>query len=355
MKLGIVYHKDYLKHDFGPNHPASPEQLALTVKILQEKQIWNDPSVTILSPITATEEDLKSVHDPAFISLIKKYSEIGGSLTVDTPVPIGSFEFAKLAVGGALVAGEAVVKGQVDPSYALTRPGGHHAGITSSSGFCYFNEVAVMVENLKKKYHLKKAMIIDYDVHHGNGTQEIFYEDPNVLYISTHQDPKTLYPGTGFVWEVGSGAGEGFTVNIPLPPRTGHRAYLHAFDNIVVPVAREFKPELIIGYVGADAHFLDPLANLDLKLETYTQVAKRIISLANEMESKLVFFFAGGYNIRVVPQVHLTTIATILNKSVELNEPKTPPKEFPSIIRRVEKLTLEIRENLKPYWKCFKI
>ena len=248
----------------------------------------------------ASMEELEMIHAPEYISYVKgKVEKGGGWLDPDTVVSPKSYEAASYAVGGGLAAVEAVVKGEVDNAFALVRPPGHHAIHDRAMGFCIFNNVAIAAKFALGRFNLKRILIADFDVHHGNGTQDAFYADPAVLYFSTHQYP--FYPGTGWLNETGTGKAEGTTVNFPMVAGWGDEEYLRAFNEVLVPVARRFQPQLILVSAGFDAHWADHLAMMRASITGIARITKVLKELAAELcQGRLVFTLEGGYNLRVV-------------------------------------------------------
>ena len=263
--FAIVYHEDYNKYDFGLNHPLIGDKPKKTMDFFKQKNILRN--IKIIEPKKASEEDLLRVHNPLYIKRVKQLSSSGGMLALDTPVPKGIYDIARLVTGGTIQAGKSSFEGMEVTINPLA--GFHHASKGFSSGFCFFNDVAIVIEYLREKYKVERFLIIDLDVHHANGTQEIYYDDPTVLNISFHQDGRTLYPGTGSLEKIGRDSGEGYTVNLPLLPGTGSASYLMAFDELVPALVKQFQPEIIIYQSGVDTHHSDPLANLQLVYQTY--------------------------------------------------------------------------------------
>jgi len=218
---------------------------------------------------------------------------------MDTYVMPQSYDIARLAAGGVIHAVDTVMRGESKNALAAIRPPGHHATISEGMGFCLLNNIAIAARHIQRTYKLQRILIVDYDVHHGNGTQDIFYDDPSVLYISTHQSP--LYPGTGTTAEVGAGSGLGYTINIPMPPGVGDQGYLQVFEQIVCPAVERFEPQFILVSVGFDAHWADPLAHMKLSLSGYDRLARQLITLAELWcEGRIVFVLEGGYNLEVL-------------------------------------------------------
>lgn len=219
-----------------------------------------------------------------------------------------------------------------------------------------FNDMAVLVEHLREKYGLKRALIIDYDVHFGNGTSDIYYSDSSVLYISLHQDPRTIYPGTGFVEQIGKGEGEGYNVNVPLPPGTGDQTYLYALKEIFVPLAEEFKPDLIVANGGSDPHFADTLGSLQLTVNGFFNVSRTIAHVAEKVcQNKLVLMPGSGYNPTVLPPCWYALTAGVVGlEAINVSDPYTPPAESNMARKTVKNTLANLKRILRKYWKCFK-
>jgi acetoin utilization protein AcuC len=215
--------------------------------------------------------------------------------------------------------------------------------------------VAILVEYLRFKYDVKRLVILDYDVHFGNGTSDIYFEDPAVLYISIHQDPRTIYPGTGFAWQIGDGEGEGYNVNVPLPPGTGDSTYLYALNEIFVPLAEEYKPEMIVANGGSDPHFADTLGNLRLTVKGFFDLSRTVSRTANKVcDGKLILMPASGYNPTVLPPCWYALAAGVAGlEEIQVKDLYTPPKESPHCRGKVENTISELKRLLKKKWRCF--
>ncbi len=252
------------------------------------------------------------MHDNQYISHIRDVAQRGGGwLDVDTVMSPDSYQAAIYAAGGAIRASEAVMNGEVGSAFALVRPPGHHATSQRAMGFCLFNNVAIAAKYALAKYKLDRVIIIDFDVHHGNGTQAAFYDNPQVLYVSTHEYP--FYPGTGGIEETGSGAGKGTTINIPLPAGCGDGEYLQVFEQIIVPAARRFNPQFIIASAGYDLHWADEIALMQVSTNGFSQMVKIIKGLADELCSgRLVFSLEGGYHLRALAYSVKATLDVLL-------------------------------------------
>jgi len=340
--IGIVYHKDHNKYDFGLDHPLIGNKPKKTIEFFKKKGILKE--LQEFKPKKATEKDLLRVHSPNFIERIKTLSKSGGMLTFDTPAPIGIYEIARLAAGGTILAGEKLLKRFNVMANPLA--GFHHASKNYASGFCFFNDIAIVIEYLREKHKLERFLIVDLDVHHANGTQEIYYNDPSVLKISFHQDGRTLYPGTGFMDKTGRDSAEGYTVNLPLPPGTGNKSYLYGFNELIPNLLKQFNPEIIIYQCGVDTHHSDPLANLCLTHQVYYQIAKKMRELSAETCDKLLVLFGGGYNSDASVKSYYNVMCGLLEKDDYLEEKEIEDKKFDE----VKELVLELKKILSVYW-----
>lgn len=345
-QYGIVYHNDYDKYDFGVEHPLIGNKPKKTIDFLKEKNIMKD--LELFTPEKATEEDLLRVHTKNYVDLIKKLSLTGGMLASDTPAPIGIYEYARLSAGGTILGAEKLFKGY----HCMINPlaGFHHACRNTSSGFCFFNDIAIAIEYLRDKYKLKRFLVVDLDVHHSNGTQEIYYDDKTVLNISFHQDGRTLYPGTGFMNEIGGENAKGYTINLPLPPGTKGIAYFEAFKEIVPPITMQFNPEVIIYQAGVDTHHSDPLADLLLTYQTYYHLAKKMIELSNNTCNKLLVLLGGGYNNLSCIISYYNVICGLLGKIDYIKEDESIDYNAEQTKNLVNKLKL----MLSDYWDIIK-
>jgi acetoin utilization deacetylase AcuC-like enzyme len=293
MSVGVVYDPIYLKHDTG-EHPENSKRLVAITEHLQKTGLWD--KLTHLVPRPATEAEIRLVHTEAHIREVREMAESGGDhLDSDTPVSRDSYQAAIYAAGGMITAVEAVMDGAVGSAFGLVRPPGHHATRKWSMGFCLFNNIAIAAACALEKYRLKRILILDWDVHHGNGTQDIFQAQPKVNYFSLHQSP--LYPGSGDMSEVGVGN----TINIPLPPGSGDAEYIRAVEEVIIPAARRFKPQLMLVSAGYDAHWADHLANMQLSISGYAELFRRVKGLADELcQGRLAVALEGGYNLNAL-------------------------------------------------------
>ena len=341
MVTALVYSEKYLKHELGAGHPERPERLEAIVEALRQSGLWESPDVNVIEPAPATRADIELAHDAEYVALVERLGKLERPLDGDTPVHKNTFELALLAAGGAITAGRAVLSGKTSNAFALVRPPGHHAGRSHGGGFCYFNNLAVMVERLKREFKLRRIFVLDLDAHCGNGTEDIFYGDASVLFMSLHQDPRTLYPGTGFVNELGAGEGEGYTVNVPLPPNSGDAEYAGVMQDLFIPLTREFKPELIAVSVGFDALAEDPLTALALTTRAYGWMARCVVEQAKELcNGRVVLTLEGGYALKPLASATVNVVRVLVGRGQEL----------PSGGRSLPVVD-ELRKKLASYWK----
>lgn len=298
IKTGLVYHPDYLKHDTGFGHPESPERLTSIINRLEETGLVK--GLTLIEPKSAKEEDILLIHSKTHFDTIKSAWKNGyTSLTPDTPVSEDSFRVALLAVGGVLTGIDKIMSGEVNNGMALVRPPGHHATPGQAMGFCLFNNVAVGARYLQKVHGIKKVLIVDWDLHHGNGTQEAFYDDPSVLYFSTHQYPH--YPGSGSLHETGEGKGEGYTINVPMRAGTPPDEFINKFREALFERALEFSPEFIIISAGFDAHIDDPLGDMLLTEGSYAEMTRIVLDISEKRcKGRVLSVLEGGYNLNAL-------------------------------------------------------
>ena len=284
----IIYHPDYLLHETG-SHPERKERLLAIMRLIEESGI----DVRKIEPEPASIEQIRYIHDPEYIEKVKYHSEHEIPLDPDTVVCKNSYHAALLAAGGAIRAASLAMSGE--NAFALLRPPGHHALPDRGMGFCIFNNIAIGARHAQRK-GCERVLIVDWDVHHGNGTQHIFYDDPSVFYFSVHQYPH--YPGTGSSGETGEGDGRGYTLNVPLPAGSGDAAYLDAFKKILTPAALEFDPDIILVSAGFDAHIDDPLAGMAVTTAGFGRMASIVSSIAGKCcEGRLAIMLEGGYDL----------------------------------------------------------
>ena len=293
---GLVYHPDYLLHDTGPRHPEQPARLEAIMTGLDDAGLLT--RLVRIEPRRAQDEWLLTVHSRRYLEDLQRAVAAApqARLGPDTRASPASYRVATLAAGGVLAAVDAVMDEQVRNAFVAARPPGHHALADRAMGFCLINNVAVAARYLQQRHHLERVLIVDFDVHHGNGTQEIFYDDPSVFYFSTHQYP--YYPGTGAASEIGSGAGSGTTLNVPLAAGVGDAEIIAAFRDQLMPAAERFEPQFILVSAGFDAHRDDPLAQLAVTEAGYAALTAILRDLAERHAGgRLVSVLEGGYQL----------------------------------------------------------
>ena len=341
---GYVYDPIYLEHDTG-THPENARRLQAIIDDLDWKGIRQQLRAIPARP--ATLDELTTVHQAEYISRIEAYCRQGGGWwDADTMISTGSYKAALYAAGGSIAAVAAVMNRDVSCAYALVRPPGHHATHNNAMGFCLFNNIAIAANYALKTYKMERVLIIDFDVHHGNGTQAAFEHNPYVLYISTHQYP--LFPGTGHLDDTGQNIGGGTAINIPLPPGCGDNEHKRVFDEIIVPATRRFKPELILVSAGYDGHWADDVGNMRLTLDGYYYITRIIQQLADELcGGRMVFCLEGGYNLRVLSSAVNATFNIWLGEK-HFDDPLGPP---PHDIKPhgVNELIIEVKKRCGLY------
>ncbi|MBL7065428.1 MAG: histone deacetylase [Anaerolineae bacterium] len=337
MDTAYVYDPIYLEHDL-PSHPENARRLKRILSALEDEGML--ARLRALEPRPATAGELRRVHTREYIERVRRKAQAGGGyLDPDTYVSPRSFDAAVMAAGGVVRVVEAVLAGEVANGFALVRPPGHHATATQAMGFCLFNNVAVAARAVLSREGVERVFIADFDVHHGNGTQDAFADDPAVFYFSTHQYPH--YPGTGFWSETGYGAGEGTVLNVPLPPGVGDAGYAQVFAELVWPLAERFQPDLILVSAGYDAHWSDPLAHMNLSLTGYTWLERELVRIAEQLcDGQIVFTLEGGYQLDVLACGVLNAFYVMLGEDT-IADPLGPS---PRPERPVDALVARLRE-----------
>ena len=313
MATGFLYDSRFLEHDAGRGHPERSERLVSTMAWLEGRD-WFDDLVRV-DPAMADPAWIETVHDASYIARAEETCRAGAPFldVADVGVSRRSADVARLAAGGAIAMADGIVAADVENGFVLSRPPGHHAERGMALGFCLFNNVAIAARYLQRAHGLDKILILDFDVHHGNGTQHTFEEDPSVMYASIHQYP--YYPGTGAASETGIGQGAGATVNCPVPAGAGDAEYRRAFNERILPAAEAFAPEFVILSAGFDAHAADPLAQVRVSTECFAWMSRRIMEVAGKHAGgRVLSMLEGGYNIDVLPRcvaAHLEVLARI--------------------------------------------
>jgi len=354
QKTVISFNEKLTQYDLGEGHPFRGDRFVNAMKFFENQGLFKTPEVTLIYPQPATKEDLLRVHEKDYVNLIFNLAKESRPYDIETPVSPMILEGALLISGSAILCGKTVLENRAKLAVSLGG-GHHHAGRNYGGGFCLFNDVAILVEYLRAKNGVERFLILDHDVHFGNGTSDIYYGDPTVLYISLHQDPRTLYPGTGFIWQIGQDRGEGYNINVPLPPGTGDSTYLYALNEIFVPLAEEFKPHIIIANGGSDPHFADTLGNLALTVKGFFELAHIVRNTADRVcDGRLVLMPGSGYNPEILPPCWYALVAGAAGLSqINVREPYTPPVESSHCRATVEKTIDELKRLLRKNWACF--
>jgi acetoin utilization deacetylase AcuC-like enzyme len=294
MTTAYITDTRYAEHTLT-GHVERAERLQAIHALLKAEGI--DKHLRSIAPEPITDSQILSVHTEGYLDLLKwTTTRPGMMLGSDTYVLPHSFEIARLSAGAAVRGVDAILSGEAQNALVCARPPGHHAVPDTGMGFCLLSNIAIAARHAQTQYGVGRVLIVDIDVHHGNGTQDIFYADPSVLLISTHQSP--FYPGTGAIKESGSGAGQGFTVNLPLPAHTGDAGYRSAYEQVIWPAAQRFRPELILVSAGFDSHWADPLCDMNLTLDGYAWITRELLRMAETLcQGKIAFVLEGGYNL----------------------------------------------------------
>ncbi len=335
MSTGYVFDDIFTKHDM-PRHPENAQRLVAIMNYLQQQEIL--PRLTQVPARPASFDEISYGHHPTYIETVEDTCRFGGGmLDADTYSNEFSYESAINAAGGTIDLVGKVVAGELDNGFALVRPPGHHAMPNRAMGFCLFGTAAIAARIARRRLGLKKIAIVDFDVHHGNGTQAILYEDPDVYFVSSQQFP--FYPGTGDLGETGQGRAKGLTMNVPLPVMAGDESFKILYNQAVFPALRRYEPELILISAGFDAHWDDPLANIGLSLTGYFWLSQQLITLANELcQGRIVFLLEGGYNLDVLAPGAGNTFRALLGDT-QPDDPVGPsPWEEPDVLALLAEL-----------------
>ena len=334
MTTEIVYSEEFSKHD-NRGHPENAERLIVMINEIKKSPFYNE--LEFIEPELLPEKTLQHIHSERMIEQIKDISKEGGSwIDMDTYVCKSDYDTARLAAGGLLQACNNVLTGKADNAFGLIRPPGHHATRDRSMGFCLFNNAAIAANELTKQG--KKVLIFDFDVHHGNGTQDIFYDRSDVMYQSTHLSPH--YPGTGDIDEIGEGTGKGYTINAPLSYGNGNNAVKKVLDEVFLPVAKQFNPDLIIISSGYDSHYLDPLGGLRFTSSFFGEMTARF----QEIQPKIVCTLEGGYNLQWIGKCLVSQLGQLTNNIIKFDDSADENENVDGVIN-------EIKNKIGIYWK----
>jgi acetoin utilization protein AcuC len=367
MSLALMYREELKEYDFGPGHPLQGDRFQLFPPFLRE-HLPEDDNYRFHTAGPATDEDLLLICHQEYIDFTREYFKAAhmgrepshperfsryhslDNLPQGRPGEVE--EAARLILGHAKAAADLIQAGTYQK--VVNFGGMHHAKPDHGEGFCIYNDVAFVARYLMKQHGLERILILDTDAHAGNGTAEYFNHDPKVLFIDLHQDPHTLYPGTGFIYQIGSGEGKGFTVNIPMPVYAGHDSYKLAFEAIIEPITADFKPQIIIRNGGSDPHFVDELTNLGLPVKGFEMIGEKVRTLAEVCQGRVIDIIGSGYNKEVLPYAWLALISGLADFHLNLAEPVPTPPRFQTdmVIEETRKVIGEVKKHLKDYWGC---
>ena len=368
MVAAILYRDELKEYDFGPGHPFRGERFKLFMELLKHR-LPSDDYYQIRAAEPATTEDLLKICDQDYIDFTREYFHAahGGWVgyyenfnryhSLDNKpmgIPGDVEEAARLIVGQAKAACDLVQSGRYKK--VLSLGGGlHHAKRRFGEGFCIYNDVAFAGLYLVEKYQLSRVMVLDTDAHAGNGTAEYFRANPHILFVDIHQDPRTIYPGTGFTSDIGVERGKGLTVNIPMPVRAGDVSYIRVFDEIVLPLCNEFEPELIIRNGGSDPYFDDGLTHLGMTIAGFRTMGEKVRKMAEICQGKQIDLLTSGYNESIFPYAWLSLFSGLADLPVTVEEPIAVPVQLQSDLAfaETEKVIKEVKTHLRQYWKCF--
>ena len=339
LRTGLVADSRCLDHQVPLGHPERPARLETLLELADS---FPSDGPVRLSPREARPEEILAVHSAPHLDLVAGSSgQSGYDFDPDTYASAGSYQAALVAAGGLLTVSEAIMRGEIDNGFALVRPPGHHAERDRAMGFCLFNNIAITARVLLDSYKIERVLIVDWDVHHGNGTQHIFYNDPRVLYASLHRYP--FYPGTGAVRETGSGKGAGYTVNIPLPAGCGDSDFIQAVRRIIQPVAEQFEPEFVLISAGFDAHRRDPLGGMNVTEEGFAHLTRILVDVAADSAAgRLAAVLEGGYDLTALKS-SVKAVLDVMSGADPGDRPETPASDI---------LWLdEVMKSHRAYWK----
>ena len=371
----IILHREELKeYDFGPEHPFQGDRFEIFPQFLKQN-LAADGNYRFVKADPATDEDLQLICQQEYLDFTQGYyreanlgktfpGDVSRYQSVDNQPkgrPGKTEEAARLVVGQAKAACDLIQDGTTKKAVCIGG-GFHHAKPNYGEGFCIYNDVAFAARYLRDKYKLDRILVLDTDAHAGNGTSDYFYDDPTVLLIDIHQDPRTLYPGTGFADQNGSGEGKGFTINVPLPVYSGRDSYERVFKEIVMPVAEEFKPQIVIRNGGSDPHISDGLTSLGLQVKGFELIGEKVREVASLCDDREIDLICSGYNKEVLPYAWMALVSGVSGVDIPFQQPEpiTEMEKIPSWLG-VDRFSIDImtvisdvKNYLKAYWQCFR-
>lgn len=369
MTVAFLYSEELKEYDFGPGHPFRGDRYELFPRFLKQR-LSPEGHYTMLHAKPATEMDLLKICDEDYICFnrdfyhaahagwigyyenFSRYQSLDNK-PADNPGQIE--QAARLVVGQAKMACDLVQKGQYQKVISIGG-GMHHAKRRFGEGFCIYNDVAFATAYLLEQYKLERVLVLDTDAHAGNGTSEYFRTDPRILFIDLHQDPRTIYPGTGFAGDIGADDGKGYTVNVPMPVYSGNESYQKVFDDIVLPITREFQPQIIIRNGGSDPHFNDGLTYLGMTIEGFRMMGSKVREMTEVCGGKQIDLIASGYNKAILPYAWLSLLCGVSDFPITVEEPDIIPTHFQQdlVIQNTIQVIDEVKHYHRPYWKCFR-
>lgn len=347
QKVCIVYHEGIADYDFGPEHELKGDRFPRYLTLLETRGVLKREGIELIKPEPATDEDLLMVHTKEYLRRVDKIAEERGDLAEDNPLNPKIVKAARLIVGAALTSSN-LVANNVDIAQGVGG-GLHHAGRDYGDGWCVYNDVAVAAQALITRQGYQRVLILDTDAHAGNGTMDIFYEDPRVLYVGVHQDPETLFPNTGFIDQMGKREGEGYTVNVPLPIGADDECMSLVLNSVFKPLVRQYHPQVIIRNGGADPHFQDELADLSLSYNGLRMIGETTVEMAAEAGCGLVDLVCSGYN----PGYEEKGLYALLSGELglELNYVEVLPERKEGVIEKTKKMIRELGIQFKDHWE----
>jgi acetoin utilization protein AcuC len=367
MTVPIIYREELREYDFGAGHPFRGNRYDIFPQYLRQKLV-EGKDFRFVEAEPANDDDLRLICQQDYIDACRNYyrathlgldyaGDVTRFLSADN-IPRGRpgkvEEAARLIIGQVKMAADLVINGD-SPKVVVLGGGLHHAKANYGEGFCVYNDIAFCARYLRQAHGLEKVLILDTDAHAGNGTADYFYEDPSVLLIDLHQDPRTLYPGTGFAHQIGAGDGKGFTINVPMPPFSGREAYRLVFEEIVRPVAEEFGPQIIIRNGGSDPLAGDELTNLGLQVNDLKMIGEQVREMAEFCKGREIDLIASGYTQRFLPPAWLALICGLTGIDIEIEEPE-PVSDWPGdrSPQGIHTVIQTVKDHLKEYWRCLR-
>jgi acetoin utilization protein AcuC len=368
MAIGILYREEIKGYDFGAGHPFRGDRFEAFVPFLEDRLVEGE-HYRMIAAAPATDDDLLMICSQDYIDFTTGYyraAHLGAAYSgpfhryhsgdnFPSYEPGKLEEAARLIVGQAKAACDSIQQGQFTKLVSLGG-GLHHAKPSYGEGFCLYNDVAFCARYLIRAHGLERILVLDTDAHAGNGTCEYFYEDPKVLFIDLHQNPRTVYPGTGFSHQIGAGRGQGFTVNIPMPVGAGDQSYELAFESIVEPITKEFKPQIIVRNGGSDPHFLDQLTNLGVSVAGFRAIGQRVGKMAGVCDGKVIDLLTSGYNLDVLPYAWLALICGLADLEIPIAEPhpRSGRNLEDTVVSATERILAEVKSHLGSHWACLR-